>query len=114
TISAMGGKLTRSSISRQLRRSVHEQSARSWLSASDLECVLCTNTYRSPVSTPCGHTYCRECIERSLFYNKKCALCLSSLENFNVAEISCESVPEVQPQGEVLKQSGVLAGTSPT
>ncbi|XP_052746616.1 uncharacterized protein LOC112053469 [Bicyclus anynana] len=86
TISAVCGKRSPSPVPRQLRRAVSEQSARSWLRPSDLECVLCTGTYRNPVCTPCGHTYCRECIERSLYYKKTCALCLSSLENFNLAK----------------------------
>lgn len=78
----------RRTVTRELCQSVREQSAHSWVSASDLECVLCTNTFTNPVSTPCGHTYCRSCIERSLYYKKKCALCLGPLENFRLADVS--------------------------
>ncbi|XP_026499416.2 uncharacterized protein LOC113403165 isoform X1 [Vanessa tameamea] len=86
TISAMCNFRKRRTITRELCQSVREQSAHSWVSPSDLECVLCTNTFTNPVSTPCGHTYCRSCIERSLYYKKKCALCLGPLENFRLAE----------------------------
>ncbi|XP_072931080.1 uncharacterized protein [Epargyreus clarus] len=72
-------------ITRELYRSIRLQSAVSWLKPSDLECVLCYHTYTCPVTTPCGHTYCRTCIERSLDYRKKCALCLRPLDDFNLA-----------------------------
>ncbi|CAH2103163.1 unnamed protein product [Euphydryas editha] len=85
-ISAMCKVRKRRTVTRELCQSVREQSAHSWVSASDLECVLCTNTFTNPVSTPCGHTYCRSCIERSLYYKKKCALCLGPLENFRLAD----------------------------
>ncbi|CAG9558268.1 unnamed protein product [Danaus chrysippus] len=86
TISALSEGHKRKSVSRELFQSVRQQSTISWLAPSDLECVLCTNSYTNPVSTPCGHTYCRTCIERSLYYKKKCALCLGPLENFKLPE----------------------------
>ncbi|CAH0716411.1 unnamed protein product, partial [Brenthis ino] len=71
---------------RKLSQSVREQSTYSWLRPSDLECVICTGTFTNPVSTPCGHTYCRRCIERSLYYKRNCALCLGPLKDFSVEE----------------------------
>ncbi|XP_026332009.1 uncharacterized protein LOC113238429 isoform X2 [Hyposmocoma kahamanoa] len=72
-------------LTRELYRAVRLQGAASWLQPTDLECVLCYHTYISPVTTPCGHNYCRTCIERSMDYKKSCALCLRSLEDFNLA-----------------------------
>ncbi|CAG9781871.1 unnamed protein product [Diatraea saccharalis] len=72
-------------ITRDLFRSVRLQSAASWIRPNDLECVLCYQTYIKPVTTPCGHTYCRTCIERALDYRKSCALCLRSLDDFDLS-----------------------------
>ncbi|XP_045783984.1 uncharacterized protein LOC123880109 isoform X2 [Maniola jurtina] len=86
TINAIWCRHRQSSISHSLRQSVREQAAYDWLKPADLECVLCTDTFSNPVCTPCGHTYCRECIERCMLFQKKCALCLGSLKNFNPDE----------------------------
>jgi late competence protein required for DNA uptake (superfamily II DNA/RNA helicase) len=32
----------------------------------DLECSLCFRLLWQPVTTACGHTYCRSCLDRSL------------------------------------------------
>ena len=32
----------------------------------DLECSLCFRVLWQPVTTLCGHTYCRSCLDRSL------------------------------------------------
>ncbi|CAG4929534.1 unnamed protein product [Parnassius apollo] len=69
---------------RELNRMTRAQSATSWLRTSDLECPLCYNVYIKPVTTPCGHTYCRTCLERLLDYSKYCALCVSKLDEFDL------------------------------
>lgn len=33
-----------------------------------------------PVTTPCGHTFCKKCIERSLDHNLRCPLCKQPLQ----------------------------------
>ncbi|XP_026760079.1 LON peptidase N-terminal domain and RING finger protein 2 isoform X2 [Galleria mellonella] len=60
------------------------QATKSWLKPSDLECVLCFETFTKPITTPCGHTYCQTCIERSVDYNLPCPLCKRSLRGFNL------------------------------
>ncbi|CAH0401947.1 unnamed protein product [Chilo suppressalis] len=72
-------------ITRDLFKSVRLQSAASWIRTGDLECVLCYSPYTKPVTTPCGHTYCRTCIEQALDYRKACALCSRPLNDFNLA-----------------------------
>ncbi|PKU27901.1 lon peptidase n-terminal domain and ring finger protein 1-like [Limosa lapponica baueri] len=32
-----------------------------------------------PVTTPCGHTFCKECLERCLDHRPNCPLCKQSL-----------------------------------
>uniref|UniRef100_A0A3B4BCA1 RING-type domain-containing protein n=1 Tax=Periophthalmus magnuspinnatus TaxID=409849 RepID=A0A3B4BCA1_9GOBI len=33
-----------------------------------------------PVTTPCGHTFCKNCMERSLDHNLRCPLCKQPLQ----------------------------------
>jgi Lon protease-like protein len=55
--------------------------------SNELDCGLCFRTYFEPITTPCGHTFCRECLARALDYAQKCPLCR--------APIHCR--PEVHP-----------------
>ncbi|XP_014731514.1 PREDICTED: LON peptidase N-terminal domain and RING finger protein 1-like isoform X1 [Sturnus vulgaris] len=52
------------------------------LSISDLECSLCIRMFFEPVTTPCGHTFCKECLERCLDHRPNCPLCKHSLREF--------------------------------
>jgi len=49
----------------------------------DFECALCYRLLWQPVTTPCGHTYCRACIDRSLDHKPECPLCKASIPAFN-------------------------------
>ncbi|UJR21345.1 hypothetical protein I4U23_024438 [Adineta vaga] len=56
----------------------HEQ-----ISAKDYECSICINLLWIPVTTPCGHVFCRECLIRSIDNtNVQCPMCKNSLEQF--------------------------------
>ncbi|KAM5173035.1 LON peptidase N-terminal domain and RING finger protein 1-like [Mantella aurantiaca] len=52
------------------------------LSLSDVECSLCIRTFLEPVTTPCGHTFCRECLLRCLDHQPYCPLCKQSLREY--------------------------------
>ncbi|XP_060741488.1 LON peptidase N-terminal domain and RING finger protein 1 isoform X2 [Tachysurus vachellii] len=52
------------------------------LSVSDFECPLCIRLFYDPVTTPCGHTFCKNCIERSLDHNLRCPLCKQALQEY--------------------------------
>ncbi|KAK9843647.1 hypothetical protein WJX81_000969 [Elliptochloris bilobata] len=41
----------------------------------DLECSLCSNMFFEPVTTPCGHSFCRACFARTTDHFNKCPLC---------------------------------------
>lgn len=45
----------------------------------DLTCPLCLKILYVPVSTSCGHTYCKSCIKRSFQSNKSCPICRVAL-----------------------------------
>ncbi|KAM3846281.1 LON peptidase N-terminal domain and RING finger protein 3-like isoform 3-T3 [Vipera latastei] len=53
-----------------------------FLTASDLECSLCIRMLYEPVTTPCGHTFCKECMERCLDHRPNCPLCKQSLGEY--------------------------------
>uniref|UniRef100_A0A8C4UVZ3 LON peptidase N-terminal domain and RING finger protein 1 n=1 Tax=Falco tinnunculus TaxID=100819 RepID=A0A8C4UVZ3_FALTI len=52
------------------------------LSISDFECSLCIRMFFEPVTTPCGHTFCKECLERCLDHRPNCPLCKQSLREY--------------------------------
>lgn len=33
---------------------------------SDFECTLCLKLFYEPVTTPCGHSFCRSCLHQSM------------------------------------------------
>jgi len=47
--------------------------------SDDFECVLCMKLFYNPVTTPCGHTFCRTCLRRALDHSSQCPLCRSIL-----------------------------------
>jgi len=47
------------------------------LDISDLECCLCLKLFYEPVTTPCGHTFCKYCLMRSLDHSSHCPVCRS-------------------------------------
>ncbi|KAM9819531.1 LON peptidase N-terminal domain and ring finger 1, like isoform X1 [Syngnathus typhle] len=52
------------------------------LDANDLECSLCMRLFYEPVTTPCGHTFCKSCLERCLDHTPNCPLCKESLKEY--------------------------------
>lgn len=52
------------------------------LSVSDVECSLCIRMFLEPVTTPCGHTFCRECLERCMDHQPYCPLCKQCLREY--------------------------------
>ncbi|XP_075947346.1 LON peptidase N-terminal domain and RING finger protein 1 [Anarhichas minor] len=57
------------------------------LDPSDLECSLCMRLFYEPVTTPCGHTFCKNCLERCLDHTPQCPLCKESLKEY----LACRS-----------------------
>ncbi|XP_061685505.1 LON peptidase N-terminal domain and ring finger 1, like isoform X2 [Syngnathoides biaculeatus] len=52
------------------------------IDANDLECSLCMRLFYEPVTTPCGHTFCKNCLQRSLDHAALCPLCKESLKEY--------------------------------
>lgn len=50
---------------------------------SDYDCPLCLRMLWQPVTTTCGHTYCKMCLEQALDHKPSCPLCKSySVKSF--------------------------------
>lgn len=54
----------------------------SLLNAEDLECSLCYRLFYTPVTIPCGHSFCRQCLDRCLDHQTSCPMCKSSLTEY--------------------------------
>ncbi|KAL0189515.1 hypothetical protein M9458_016614, partial [Cirrhinus mrigala] len=50
-------------------------SSSSGLLAEELQCSVCLDVFTDPVSTPCGHNFCKNCLNHCI-----CPLCK---ETFN-------------------------------
>ncbi|XP_067104320.1 LON peptidase N-terminal domain and RING finger protein 1 [Osmerus mordax] len=80
------------------------QTVLSVLTVSDLECPLCIRLFYEPVTTPCGHTFCKNCIERSLDHNLRCPLCKQPLQEYfknrkyNPTALLQEAISRLFPQ----------------
>ncbi|KAM3831746.1 LON peptidase N-terminal domain and RING finger protein 1 isoform 2-T2 [Vipera latastei] len=49
---------------------------------TDFECSLCLRLFLHPVTTPCGHTFCKNCLQRCLDHAPECPLCKENLKEF--------------------------------
>ncbi|KAL8606237.1 hypothetical protein ACOMHN_012869 [Nucella lapillus] len=65
----------------------------SLLNVEDLECSLCYRLLFSPVTTPCGHTFCRQCLDRCLDHQTSCPMCKRSLAEYLAERRSAVSEP---------------------
>lgn len=54
----------------------------SLIDKEDFECALCYRLLYHPVTTPCGHVFCRQCLDRCLDHKSDCPLCKSSLAEY--------------------------------
>ncbi|XP_053734849.1 LON peptidase N-terminal domain and RING finger protein 3-like [Synchiropus splendidus] len=64
----------------------------SLLDPADLECSLCMRLFYEPVTTPCGHTFCLQCLKRCMDHNPKCPLCKEELSEYLVQRQYCKTV----------------------
>lgn len=56
-------------------RSTHAQPERN----DDFDCTLCLKILYEPVTTPCGHSFCRSCLFQSMDRGNRCPLCRTVL-----------------------------------
>ncbi|KAK3313773.1 ATP-dependent protease La domain-containing protein [Apodospora peruviana] len=46
---------------------------------TEMECQVCYALFYEPVTTPCGHTFCRPCLQRVLDHAECCPVCRHAL-----------------------------------
>lgn len=68
----------------------------------DCNCPLCCKLLYEPVTTPCGHTFCRGCLMRVLDHGNRCPMCRVVLHmsarrhpiSFNLQSILTRTFPQ--------------------
>jgi Lon protease-like protein len=45
----------------------------------ELDCLVCYNTMQDPITTTCGHTFCRRCLMRAMDHSSICPVCRRDL-----------------------------------
>ncbi|KAH6914896.1 LON-domain-containing protein [Coprinopsis sp. MPI-PUGE-AT-0042] len=48
----------------------------------ELSCDICSNLFYQPVTTPCQHTFCSKCLQRSLDHSPSCPVCRMDLPGY--------------------------------
>lgn len=82
---------------------------------SELECHICVTMMYEPITTTCGHTFCKKCLLRSLDHSNRCPLCRSELPgmsyfihapiNFTLSNLLVTTFPILYEQRkDLLKQ----------
>lgn len=61
---------------------------------ADFECSICMKLLLEPVSVPCGHTFCKQCLEQSLGYRGLCAVCRSPVAGVQAVNVLIRGVIE--------------------
>ncbi|GAA5833041.1 hypothetical protein JCM3766R1_000408 [Sporobolomyces carnicolor] len=46
---------------------------------SECDCQVCVQLLVEPITSPCGHSFCRNCLARAYDHSSKCPLCRSDL-----------------------------------
>ena len=89
----------------------------------ELDCHVCYHLLLDPVTTPCGHSFCRRCLARTLDHSTSCPMCRRTLEmrsglhrepaNHRVFMLMLSLFPTVVAERAetVLAESGGRAGT---
>ncbi|CAL8290636.1 unnamed protein product [Lota lota] len=90
-------------------------SATSW-SEDNFSCSICLDVFNSPVSTPCGHNFCRTCITRFWDVQYKCPVCnelFHTRPDLQVNTLISEMVDQFRSSVQVTEQPCVEPGEVP-
>ena len=81
-----------------------------WREKDDLTCEICYSVLFQPVTTTCGHTFCRDCLQRSLDFRPDCPYCRQPLDcvvarNYQVTNVIKEITEKLFPDEYVGRES---------
>ncbi|KAK9729372.1 hypothetical protein K7432_000337 [Basidiobolus ranarum] len=88
---------------------------------SELECQVCCTLLEEPLTTQCGHTFCKDCLFRSADYNNRCPVCrhqlpdcltlLNGSQNWLLSNLIQGSFPNLVKLKRVTDKSDVIGDT---
>ena len=55
--------------------------------SEEFQCAICWQLMYKPVTTPCGHTFCKECLESALAQRRECTLCKTRIFESSFANL---------------------------
>lgn len=61
------------------RRKGDDAAAVAAVLGDEFDCTLCSKLLFEPITTPCGHTFCRNCLVRAIDLTDKCPMCRTVL-----------------------------------
>lgn len=84
---------------------------------AQVDCQVCYALFHDPLTTGCGHTFCRSCLQRSLDHSRHCPLCRSRLTlnpqltkaNCPPNESLCKIIQTYWPDELAARQDAVAA-----
>ncbi|KAF3794160.1 E3 ubiquitin-protein ligase [Nymphaea thermarum] len=72
---------------RNVGANVHSKSVDTAPKEVTFTCAVCMGTLTEPMSTICGHIFCKTCIKTSIDVQKKCPTCRRKLTHSNIHRI---------------------------
>ena len=58
----------------------------------EFQCAICWQLMYKPVTTPCGHTFCKQCLEQALSQKRQCILCQEKIYESSMANLQVNVV----------------------
>lgn len=88
---------------------------------NELDCQVCYALIHDPLTTPCGHTFCRKCVARMIDHSPLCAICRRALRlppgvrsipaNRRIISLLDTLCPDlVAARAEAIAQEGLIQG----
>ena len=76
----------------------------------DQNCTICFEELDNPSLTPCGHIYCKECLETCLKYKKTCPMCKTDLTGKEIYLVDSKKEIVEEETNPLIKKYGSKLG----
>jgi len=77
------------------------------LNLEALDCPLCHSLLYEPITTSCGHSFCKDCILRAMDHDNKCPMCRNILNitpEYGVSVILSQILAQLYPEEYKLRK----------